>query len=62
MAALIWIGLSLCAGYFGKYRRLGSVGWFCLSLVISPFLALLILFITAPKGAVVIDDGHTRNP
>ena len=54
MPALIWIGLSICAAYYGRFRRLGFWGWFILSLIVSPFLSLLILFITAPKTPRVI--------
>ena len=49
LPVVIWVALSLCAAYYGRFRRLGFVGWFILSLLISPFMALLILFITAPK-------------
>lgn len=49
LPVLIWVGLSICAGYYGRFRRLGFAGWFILSMLLSPFLTLVVLFITAPK-------------
>lgn len=61
LPVVIWVGLSFCAAYYGRFRRFGFVGWFILSLLISPFMALLILFITAPKSPVPVVEIQERS-
>ncbi|HVR98287.1 MAG TPA: hypothetical protein VMW27_16855 [Thermoanaerobaculia bacterium] len=52
--ALFWIGLSALAGYVGRDRMLGFWGFFFLSLLFSPILFLIVLFLTVPKRSVQV--------
>ena len=41
---------SLVVGYAGRHRRIGFVGFVILSLLITPVLALLALWMSAPSS------------
>jgi len=46
---VIYVGLSVIVGLGGINRRMGFLGFFILSLLITPLLALLNLIVTRPK-------------
>jgi hypothetical protein len=54
LASLIVLYLICCllTGYLGKYRRMGVMGTFLLSIVVTPLLMLLILVITGPSEGI----------
>lgn len=41
---------SLVVGWAGRNRRFGFMGWFFLSLLISPLIAVLFLIIASPSS------------
>jgi hypothetical protein len=47
---VLYIGLSVIVGLGGMNRRMGFLGFFILSLLITPLLGLLNLIITSPKA------------
>jgi hypothetical protein len=46
---LIYILASFIVALFGRRRRIGVLGFFILSLLLTPPLVLLILILTRPK-------------
>ena len=60
MTALVYLGMSVCVGYFGRKRILGFWGFFLPSLILAlflkiggPLLVLGILAITKDKRPVI---------
>ena len=51
MPIVLWVVGSLLVGFLGRGRVLGFWGFFLGSLVLSPILCLLLLFITRTKEA-----------
>jgi hypothetical protein len=49
---ILYIICCLLTGYVGRYRRLGYLGTFVLSLLITPVLMLLILGMTGPSHGI----------
>lgn len=47
---VLWLLLSLLAGFLGRNTAIGFVGFFLLSLLLSPIMGLLILLITASRS------------
>lgn len=47
---VLWLLLSLLAGYLGRNTTIGFVGFLLLSLLFSPITGLLILLITTSRG------------
>ncbi len=47
--AILYISLSLVAGYIGRDRVIGFVGFTLVSLILSPLVAWIILLVTKPK-------------
>jgi hypothetical protein len=45
----LYVGLSVIVGLGGINRRMGFLGFFVLSLVVTPVLGLLNLIVTRPK-------------
>lgn len=43
MMIVIYLLLSIVVGWLGRHRHIGFVGFFVLSLLITPVIALLIL-------------------
>ena len=60
MGMLIWAALSACAGYYGRYRRFGFIGWFIIAFMFSPFVAFIALYASTPKLAVELEPPHER--
>src|SRR5262245_16003274 len=54
LASLIVLYIICCliTAYFGRYRRMGYMGSFLLSVLITPLLMLLILAITGPSEGI----------
>jgi hypothetical protein len=54
LASLIVLYIICCliTGYLGRYRRMGYMGTFLLSVLITPLLMLLILAITGPSEGI----------
>jgi hypothetical protein len=46
---LTWIGLSLCAAYFGRERAVGFWGTFLLAVICSPPVILVALIFLAHR-------------
>lgn len=45
--AFLWVGLSIAAGVFASnYRNRFGLGWFLLSLLISPLLAFVFIAVS----------------
>ena len=50
IAIILYLVFCLLAGLCGTHRRMGFLGTFLLSLVITPVLSLLLLILTAPSN------------
>lgn len=50
----VLIAGSVLVGYLGRHRRIGFLGFFIVSLVITPLLAVLVLLLSA--------DGRVGRP
>jgi hypothetical protein len=48
-AIVLYLIAALTVGYLGRNRRIGMLGFVILSVLFTPLLILLILFLTAPK-------------
>jgi quinol-cytochrome oxidoreductase complex cytochrome b subunit len=48
IAIIIYIVFCLLAGICGTNRRMGFLGTFLMSLIVTPVIALLVLMLTAP--------------
>lgn len=46
MLVLVYLGLCLVVGFTGRHRRPGFLGYFLLSIVLTPIIMLLFLLIT----------------
>ena len=51
-AILAYVIVCLLAGFTGTHRRMGFWGTFFLSLIVTPLLVLVVLFITGPSRRV----------
>ena len=40
---------SALVGFVGRRRRIGFIGFFLVSLLVTPVITVVILFLTAPK-------------
>ena len=40
---------SILVGYVGRRRRIGFIGFFLVSLLLTPVVTVVVLFLTAPK-------------
>ena len=51
MWIILWIGLSIFIGWFASSKKRSGVGWFFLSLIISPLISFIILLVIGlPQG------------
>jgi hypothetical protein len=48
----IYVLACLCTGLVGRQRRMGFLGTFLLSLLITPILVLLVLGLTGPAPQI----------
>ena len=48
---LLWILLSMVVGFLGRDREFGYWGFFLGSLILSPVLVLVVLFVTKDRAA-----------
>ncbi len=46
---IIYIVASMVVGFVGRRRRIGALGFFIGSLLLTPLVTLLILILSAPK-------------
>jgi len=51
-AILAYIIVCLLTGFCGTHRRMGFWGTFFLSLIVTPLLVLVVLFVTGPSRRV----------
>ena len=49
---ILYVICALITAYLGRYRRMGFIGSFLLSLLITPLLMLLVLAMTGPAQDV----------
>lgn len=59
-ATLIYIVFSVIIGGIGRKRSIGFVGFFLLSLLLTPILMGAVLLVTSPKDSVVREGGAGR--
>jgi len=45
----LWIAMSLVIGIMGNKRRIGSLAAFFISLLLSPFVGLIVTVFSSPK-------------
>jgi hypothetical protein len=57
---ILYVLGAVLVGYAGRNRRIGSVGFFLISLLITPILGFLIVVISAPMKTAA--DVHTHVP
>jgi len=53
VGSIIYLIACLIVAFFGRKRVLRFIGTFIISIVITPILMALILFVTAPRPVVV---------
>lgn len=61
--ALFSVMLTLLVGLWGRWRRLGFAGSFVVSLLITPVLAFLLLYVTEPtrtRPVAPLPPGRSR--
>jgi len=46
---ILWIFLSILVGVFASSKKRSGVGWFLLSLIISPLIAFVIVLVAGPS-------------
>jgi hypothetical protein len=51
IASVLWFALSVIVGILGRDRKIGFLGFFFLSLVLSPLLVLVALLLTVPDSS-----------
>lgn len=57
----MWIVLAIVVGIAASKRRRSAVGWFCVAILISPVLALLLLIAFPMRRRVALyDDAALR--
>ena len=49
IAIILYVIFCLLAGLCGSHRRMGFLGTFLLSLVVTPVVVLILLILTAPS-------------
>jgi hypothetical protein len=60
MLVVAYLLLSLLVALCGRHRRSGFVGAFFMALLITPILAFLVLYLTAPSPSTVAVNGDSR--
>jgi hypothetical protein len=45
MLYLLYVAMALVVGWLGRYKTIGFVGFFLLSLVITPLIAAVVLMV-----------------
>ena len=60
MLVVAYLLLSLLVALCGRHRRSGFVGAFFMALLITPILAFLVLYLTAPSPSTVAVNGDGR--
>jgi hypothetical protein len=61
IAFAIWIGLSVAIGHRAGFRGRNAWGWLALSLLISPLLAGIFLFLLPPLTEAAGQDPRWQN-
>lgn len=60
MLVVAYLLLSLLVALCGRHRRSGFVGAFFMALLITPALAFLVLYLTAPSPSTVAVNEDSR--
>jgi len=47
-AIVLYVLAAALAGFAGRNRRIGFIGFFILSLLVTPIIGILIVFLSAP--------------
>ena len=47
--SIVYLVLCLLAGFIGRNRSIGFIGFFIASLLLTPIVILLVLTVSAPK-------------
>jgi hypothetical protein len=55
LEASVYVAFCLLTGLYGFDRRMGFIGTFLISLVVTPVAVLAVLLLTAPKHRHVSD-------
>jgi hypothetical protein len=55
MFLLFWIILSFISGYFASTKHRSAIGWFLLSILVSPIITLILLAILPKLGLSEMD-------
>jgi hypothetical protein len=50
IAIILYVVFCLLAGLCGSHRRMGFLGTFLLSLLVTPVVVLILLILTAPSN------------
>jgi hypothetical protein len=49
-AIVLYLLAAALVGFAGRGRRIGFIGFFLLSLLVTPIIGILIVFLSAPTG------------
>jgi hypothetical protein len=47
---IFWVFLSILVGAYGSSKKRSGIGWFFLSLIISPLIAFIIIAVSGPSS------------
>jgi hypothetical protein len=56
LAFLLYLVLSVLVGLGGRHRRIGFLGFFALSLLTTPLVGLLVLYLTEGPSASLMPE------
>ena len=59
IALILYVVFSILVGLCGSQRRMGFVGTFIVSLLLTPILVLIVLLLTGPAQRAIV---HRRQP
>ncbi len=59
IALILYVVFSILVGLCGSQRRMGFIGTFIVSLLLTPILVLIVLLLTGPAQRAIV---HRRQP
>ena len=59
IALILYVVFSILVGLCGSQRRMGFIGTFIVSLLLTPILVLIVLLLTGPAQRAIV---HRRKP
>jgi FtsH-binding integral membrane protein len=59
IALILYVVFSILVGLCGSQRRMGFIGTFIMSLLLTPILVLIVLLLTGPAQRAIV---HRRQP